>query len=535
MKKMILSIVSVIMALTTFSQNFSKAYFTTNIDRLFTSQVLTNSDNEIIFSHYNNCDTQLVCSGISKIVNPENSENFVNILHKRMHKNTMKIRNDTLFYSYYDQTPSNNKFYWYYGMTDKSGKLVVSQKYEIPIPYEPFTYLYGLNLVNNNEIILWGNGYDPKVPYQKNDIKMVWIRLSLDGKLISGPNYFKPQLPEWAIVTDAATDIDGNLVYVYEYAEKSVALHKYIFKINEQDEVLQIAKIKAEDNNGTDYSQLAIDSEGNYYINLFDHHLKGVLCPPPILTKINRKGEVVWQFSFDVTRSDIYYKDQSNQDHFYIGDLKTTKNGDILMTGVNTVFDSIYVKSINKKVLVSGWSGSFIARFSKDGKLLWRHLLIATKDNGLERLISIGNIEESSDGSIVVGGAIGTKDSTSNMYYPWVMRVGANGCFDSECSHVNKWWFFPDEFYTKNNILITDDKLECFPNPTNSILNINLNTEAKLPIQYIITSLDGKEIVAGFQNEKSFKLNLNALPSSMYRIVCKDNTGKIWQNIIIKN
>ncbi len=536
MKKFILSTVSALMALTAFSQYFSKAFFTTNTDYLYTSQVLTNSKSDIFFTHYNNCDSVNICVGLSKINEEIKPDILKSILNKNVHKNTMKIRNDTIFYSYFDENLENNKYHWYYGMIDKAGNEVVNNKYVMPTPYEPFTYLYGLQLVNDNEVILWGNGYDPKVPYKKEEIKIVWMRLKLDGSLVSGPNYYKPpQLPNWAIATDAITDIDGNFVYISEYEAIQMPVYIYLFKINSLDQVAQIANIKAKERND-DYPQLTIDKDGNYYTTIFDSRSnEKVLDPPPILTKIDRVGNIIWQSQFDVTYSNVLSYEKTNQNFFLLNDLKTTKNGDILMVGANTVYDSVFIKKLNKKVIVSGWSGSFIARFNNEGKLLWRHFLIATKDNGLERVVSISDINEAMDGSIVIGGSIGAKDTTSFKYDPWVMRVGANGCFDDNCSHVNRWWFFPDEISTNVKDLEFYEKLMLYPNPCNEIININLPDNVTFPIQYQISGADGKIFEVGFQYEMNFKLDVTNVPSSIYYVLCKDKSGRVFYNNFLKN
>jgi len=110
-----------------------------------------------------------------------------------------------------DQT----KVGWNFGVLDEIGNELLIKKYPINPVNGSVPRCYGLELVKNNEVILWGAGNYPDNDPQVNTPYIIWMRVKKDGTYISGPHYYQPnEGAGWAVPTDAAVDVDGNLVLV---------------------------------------------------------------------------------------------------------------------------------------------------------------------------------------------------------------------------------------------------------------------------------------------------------------------------------
>lgn len=529
-KYTIVMALSTCMVLSAFSQYFSRTYFTEFPLGSFTNQVIPLPNNEVVHSHKYPCEETTFCGGFSKI--DDNFENSVifNSTDKEVFLNTTKIRNDTIFFSCRDIFLENGKYHWYFGKMTLDGEQLGLNSYEINIENNAFAYLYGMEIVKDDEIILWGTGNDPTMSNEKNDPRVIWIRVKMDGTLVSGPHYYKPDWIEAAAQpTDAAVDLDGNMVFVYDFATFGFA-EKYIFKILENDSIQEICRIPINKSQNA-FPRMAVTHDGHYIVTNYDTSKRN---NPPLLTKVDRQGYKVWESSFDLIYGLWSGFNLPTVDKFTVARLTEATNGDILMCGFNTQVDTFYIPFLKKKVAVTGWTGAYMARFGSDGTVKWVHFLASVKDNGTFRKIDINDIQEMPDGSIVVGGSLGLRDTLSSRYHSWVMKVGPNGCFDPECSHVDKWWYFPEEIVTVTEEQSIIGKLHIYPNPGHEVISISLPDDTILPVQYRISDMQGRTHESGIQNQQDIKLDVGFMPTGIYQIAIMDKSGKVWQGKWVK-
>lgn len=531
---MLSSLLSTIFVLSIYGQYYSRTYFNELIwSRNFTiipvskSKMITYSG---IVNTGSNIETNVIGeyneTGEYEILEEIDNDKGLFILGK-----SLKFINDTIFYTCRDRNIIDSKMNWYLGILDKDQNRKKLFNFSFDVFGNGFPNKYGMEFVKNNEIIIWGAGLDPSLQSNENDPRVIWIRVKTNGTLVSGPHYYKPDwLKDWAQATDADVDIDGNMVFVYDYPAWGVP-EKYIFKILENDSIKEITRFPLNERESNPRAKIKVTRDGHYMVTNFDTSKKNT---PPLLTKVDRQGNKVWESSFDLIYGQRYGYLLPNIGNFTVNRITEAKNGDILICGFNTQIDSFFIPFMKDKILTSGWTGAYMARFNPDGKVKWRHFLASVKDNGTFRKIDIQDIVELDDGSIAVTGSLGVRDTTSNIFHSWVMKVGPNGCFDPDCSHVDKWWYFPEEIVTATEALNINGKLNIYPNPGHEVISISLPDDTILPVQYRITDMQGRTHESGIQNQHDIKLDAGFMPTGIYHITIMDKSGKVWQGKWVK-
>lgn len=421
---------------------------------------------------------------------------------------------------------------WNFGKLALNGDLITSFK----IPFKPkagsTNFAYGLELVKNNEVIVWGAGNHPEKDPTINDPYIIWVRLKKDGTLVSGPHYYKPPaVTTWAHPTDATLDIDSLMVMIYD--SKHGGKDKYVLKIREDDTIENMVYMPLGHigSGSTEDAKLCVTKNGHFMVVNYDtakDHER-------ILTRVNRENEVVWQKSFDLPQGIVYGFQTSNVSLIKTKRIIEARNGDILMCGVNAVIDSFFIPNTNQKILTSNRGSSYIARFSKDGELLWRHFLVDLHDDGTLNFLVINDMIESEDGNLIVAGSIGVKNEF-NRWLPFYMKLGPNGCFDDRCSHVNKWWYLPEEIVSDSEQQHSLHTLALFPNPGKDQVNIILpklhNNEAV--VKYAVSDVKGQTHIQGTLTIENPTVSTQFLPSGIYIISIQDSEGILWHGKWIK-
>lgn len=537
-KQIILIItVSAVSALTVFGQYFSRVYYDDlRRGRGYTTFPINND--EFIFTKGIYFDTlNREVANITKHNKASDITKEINLSYWLFIANSGTVRNDTFFYSGKDFQLQNGKFHWYICMLDKDAIQLVEYKYEMPIAFGQYANAFDIDLVKNNEMVIWGNGYDPSKENSQEDLGLVWLRVKLDGTIVSGPNYFKPPIDEWGSVTNAKTDLDGNMVYVYETRQRNnqggYDDFRILYKLYEDDTVKEIGRI---DHNGFDngIALLGVGRDSSYLVHTGDDR-RGYHFTPRFI-KLDRSGNVLWDTTFQnfwsvYSALGEYYNIQKPT----LSSITIAKNNDFIISGNNYAVDSFYINSLGRKIDASSFS-SFIVRISPEGQIIWRRVFISLKDDGEAMDLYANSIDEMDDGSLIIGGSIQSKTSTTYKTFPWVMKVGPNGCFDPECSNVpdNRWWYFPEEIPTSAADLVTYEKLSLYPNPGIDKINISLPDGITYPITYQIKTMAGQTVETGVQQAQNFSLDASHLSGGTYIILCKDKSGKVWYGKWVK-
>lgn len=452
--------------------------------------------------------------------------------------NNMPIIFDSTSYYYvtYDTFLENknpDSVGWNFGILDKMG----NQKFIKKILIHPNQITnhqpLGLKFVKNNEIILWGysipkNIEDPTVKLPNT----LWVRLKRDGTTVSGPNFFTPPTKKNVnFATDVAIDIDSNLVMIYE--SRDIPTKKIIFKITENDQIDTIAEVPYIYPILPKPAKMGVTRDGQFLMTRLVAQGKEEIE----VLKVNRSSEITWKQSFDLLRGDYsIYVNHLNIKNLYVHKIIETKNGDVVICGVNAVQDDFYNADTNKKEYAGSSSCSFIARFSPGGQLLWRHFLINmdTVVNDLA-IIVLRDVIESADGSLVFSGDYGLSDKPTKTV-PFMMKVGPNGCFDDRCSHVDKYWTFPKGFLSAIDLVSPKESLTIYPNPGRDRVRIALPETilSSASLQYMVTDLKGQIHMQGTIEPNTPEIQTLFIPSGMYIISIMDAQGKLWHGKWVK-
>jgi len=394
--------------------------------------------------------------------------------------NEVKIANGLIYYAdreWKKEEPNPDSLAWYYGVMDMDGHTLIEKKFNFRSRDWRVTFLYGMHLVGNDDVILWGVGTPPWNDPKINNPYVLWLRLKRDGTLVSGPHYYKPELDiRWAQPTDGAIDRDSNLVLVYDSREADS--RKFGLKILPNDSIEIAFLLDYEVKSPTDdFSCIAIAKNGDYIVTKPDQRY----ARQPRLSRINKENVEVWESGFDrPTRKGIMFGPE-NTKFYYTQKIIETANEDIIICGLNNISDSFYVAGTNDQVFSQNRSGSFIARFSKEGELLWVHHMAYVVEDGSLHYIRLRDVIELQDGRLCVGGSLGIEGTKIDME-PFVMFLDANGCKDENCSNVDKWWYFPDliprppidTLDTEIDTLAILPHVVVYPNPTSEFLNIHI-------------------------------------------------------------
>lgn len=465
--------------------------------------------------------------------------------------NLLELRNDTIFIAGIEYNESDSTIYWKWAMMKINGDKIAEYKYKvIHLSHIGTTGLgyntpspYGITLVKNNELILWGEGLDNRMQNINQDgvripFRSVFMRVGLDGEQKGDLFWFEKSDSPARRMHDACTDIDGNMVFSYEWGDRFAEDpeeygKRSIFKVMPDNSIDSISTIISTNLN-RGYPKIAVDSEGNYFINpvYYGGAAPGTntnLRDVSFITKINRFGEVLWTSMIPpIWRESIYVGTQTQK----INRISTTRNGDVLCSGTVAILDSFEIEGYDKKMFATSILCSFIARFSSDGKLLWRHFIAPQRKVYDMRIRgnTIVDIKEAPDGSIITGGRLERyEDKVTGVFDAWLMRLSPEGCLDDSCTHVGKYWVFPGEIVSSSEEvnLSTATKLTLYPNPSSGYIHVQLPQDVVLPVQYQISAKDGSVRELGTQSSEEFRLECGHLTQGMYIISVRDKHGKV--------
>lgn len=450
---------------------------------------------------------------------------------------TRSIKFDGNYYYYltfdiFTKNKNPDSVGWNYGVFDTMGNQIVSKKIYIK-PNQTFNnQTQSLEFVKNNEVILWGAGIPPYNDPNVWDPYLLWVRLKKDGTQLSGLNYYRlPNVVSTGYATESKLDLDSNMVVVYDAYD--IPKEKYILKIKENDSIETVVRMPYIGKLERFDPKICVTNDGHYIVsNHLPDNKQGVE-----LVKVSKESKIIWRQSFDLLSGDyLTLKNALNTRYLYVSRIIETQNGDIVICGGNSVADDFYISTLGEKVYTVSNLCSFMARFTKSGQLLWRHFLV-NMDTSVNKLARIGlrDVIEASDGSLVFTGDFGVKAQPTK-YLPFMMKVGPNGCFDDQCSHVGKYWTFPEGFLSAIDLTSMKESLTIYPNPGRDMVRIAIPETllSSISLQYMVTDLKGQIHMQGAIQPNTPEIQTQFIPSGMYIISIMDEQGKLWHGKWIK-
>lgn len=486
--------------------------------------------NSIVTKDMYICPNNQGCFGIKhlNIQGVESKESVKNYMNGNRH--SMKMRNDTIFYSGRSISAVDSIFYWYFGMMTVTGDSIAEYKYPIIHLEDGDVINYGLVLTGGSEAILWGEGIDNRQPNPTNvPYRSVFYRVGFDGSVRSDLIWYERNTNTSRRMSDAATDIDGNPVFGYFCVEG--ALRRYFIKLLPDNTVTTGVYVDVA-NAGLDDPRIAIDHEGNYLINSFflgkDSIWNNDKRRTTHVTKINRQGEILWSTMMpQIKREGEVYLDR-----FEMLRMSVTKNNDILCVGQVIISDTFYNLQTNEPHHWVSLDASFIARLSSDGIVKWRHLMAPLDSEGFPLANILFDIQEAPDGSIIAAGNL-QRDTIGFINDAWLLRLNPDGCLNEECDHIQKYWYFPDTISTTQEISFLP--VEVYPNPGNEYLFISSPKDIVYPVQYELMNQFGQRFQTGFLETMQDTVDTSWMHSGVYVILLKDKDGKIFSGKWVKS
>ncbi len=331
-------------------------------------------------------------------------------------------------------------------------------------------------VVDGNEIIVCGD-----IDLGEFKYKAFIHRIDFEGNIIRRQYYQDNDLIE-TVAYDLFLDEEGNYIF-------NVMLDKLDW-IQEQRAIIKLDTLGNElyrwDSepefflNGPE--NMVVLNNGNYVIK-HDKVPQGELVEEHNLVCVDQEGNLLWDLFF--------YEDKAE---YLINNMSVATNGDILICGMVTVFESVDYD----------FSG-FIARVTQEGELLWRRLVNDATITGSFELCALYDIKEMNNGDLVATGNF--RNTQSNDL--WLIKTDADGCILPDCN--------PLQLITSTENLPQDIiGIEVYPNPSSGMFNFSIPkmiSEWKLDIYDLL----GRSIFSTDSSEGStIDIDLSAQGSGVY-------------------
>lgn len=530
---LVLSIIFMLAQTSISAQNFIRTYFDTiRFSGSFFSELKVNHLTDEIVTTSPFLGPQVILHKLNKNGDTLNISSLNNIFWD----GGMIIRNDSIF-TVGSSRNSNDSLYFIYTLLNTDFKILLQQEYSMPRYNKSHLNSFKILFANENQIIIHCANRDPNIinpGLTDNRQTKYWTRLTLDGRVISRDNLYRYASGSVGEYNDTylTPDIDGNPVFVVTQHPKV-----HLCKIYPNDSVAVVFKDIVFPNFwGPEYRlKLFLDPHGNYIMLLNDDYLPFDVSYHgfPKVVKLDRQGKKIWERMPPPLTRVFDGRDKPVTGTYQNSDSFQSKDGDILFTGSCHIVDSFpKLKDKSQMMLPRFGQGNFLARYADDGTLLWRHWMVARMENDEIREFYTSHLGELSDGSLIIAGQIAYPDTNrifGGPHLPFIMKLGANGCFDPQCSHVDRWWYFPDEFPV--SVVETDIgslPITLFPNPASQMITFAQDDNFESPLYYQVSDINGRKHEIGvFDDSKSsYSLDISYLPSAIYFLTIKDKHGK---------
>jgi hypothetical protein len=537
----IIPIVCILSMQTIFGQYFSRSYFPDALTGSSFGRMLVDAEDGLFLQTSKLCSDTAICSSHVFLDHKYAVEMDQENLQKGHNLLTSQIRNDTIFYGLLDETFPDSMCRWIFGMKKTDGTLIAEYYYDIihlrhVLVGQVYQYpgCYGVTLSGNKEIILWGEGNDNRIPRPEGSwYQSCFLRVRLDGTKLSDLIWFEKFPQGERRMVDVVTDQGNSVVFNYSYGELGVGDSRSIVKFKSDNSFEELFKIRVLDQS-EDFPKIAIDHDGNYILNTTYQEVPVIVGMREWvwINKVDRQGNLLWRTPVPVIEEDLWNSIWTHD--FKAGRIKILSNNDILVTGSTHLCDSFFIPSLGHKdkrcIFIP-----FICRMDQNGKVLWRHLIAHMKED--EQILSIGirDAVEQSDGSLIFCGSVERLDGTG-YGDAWIMRVNSKGCFDDDCSHVGKYWRFPDGISSIHEDVV-DNKLPIiiYPNPGQNEIQVQVPDDVQYPIQYQVATMSNQVLEIGVMLDiDNRSINTTHLTSGMYLISIRDKNGQIRHSKWIK-
>lgn len=486
-------------------------------------------DSNIVFLEMLTCPNGSGCIKINTVGNNGNIQNFNQKDYLRGNRNTMQLRNDTIFYSGRSISASDSIFYWYFGMMSVSGDSIAEYKYPMFHLNNGNVTNYGIVLTGGSEAILWGEGIDNRQPNPTGvPYRSVFYRVGFDGSVRSDLIWYERNTHTSRRMSDADTDIDGNPVFGYFCVEG--AIRRYFIKLNQDNSITTEVFVDI-GSSGLDDPRIAVDYKGNYIINSNfggkDSIWNTDRRRTTHVTKINRQGDILWSTMMPQIKREgrVFFDD------FRMMRMSVTQDNDVLCVGMVEISDTFYHPVTNEPFQYVEPTASFIARVGSDGKVKWRHVIAPIKSDGTPLVSILFDIQEAPDGSIIVAGQL-QRDTTDYVLDAWLLRLSPDGCLNDSCNHIQKYWVFPDTISFTENIQLHPMLL--YPNPGQQGFRISPSSEMTYPLQYELINSSGIRLQTGFSANSDEVLDTSWLHAGVYQVLVRDRDGKVFSGRWVK-
>ncbi|NOT36268.1 MAG: hypothetical protein HOP11_02695 [Saprospiraceae bacterium] len=194
--------------------------------------------------------------------------------------------------------------------------------------------------------------------------------------------------------------------------------------------------------------------------------------------------------------------------------IKTLENDDLLVFGTVNTYD---IKNI---------SPAWVARISKDGKIIWNKIIIDSRFKHINHIITNVAIDKINSNFLFTG----VITDTFPDHYPteknpnvWFLTLDKNGCYNGNCADTI---IIEDKIVNSidNSNFLSDDVVEFYPNPIQDHLNVKFKSREKRVLQ--ICDNFGKVVYNIEIREDHINLNLNFLNSGVYNFYFIDAKGE---------
>ena len=235
-----------------------------------------------------------------------------------------------------------------------------------------------------------------------------------------------------------------------------------------------------------------------------------IKCPPgfqmgkPYIALIDSTGKLQWEIK--------YHEGNKLLPFCQIRTVRKISDGNYLATGVYLSDTMVYDTSIKEKLYNQM---GLIIKFNTKGEILWSKKYYYQNYTSGDNDYMIEDITELSDKSIVAVGwmRLYVKTTDTSGQRGWILELDSVG-----------------NILKKKNVgigqpvLISESFINIYPNPTEDILQIELNEVLGNQFGYILYNIEGKMLIRNQITEKVTRLPLFEFPEGFYIIkVIQDN------------